>query len=145
MFSSIRAGRDTTSAGKRGIDMRRGSGLPFLLAAVGWLPLMACAAPSTPYPQALISERPAERIAAIKHAAEFGDESVIGILVQRLEDPDDAVRFFAIIALEKLTGERFGYQYYDSEVERARSVERWRRYLREHAPAASRPEGGTAS
>ena len=128
--------------------MPRSSGMSRLwpiLAGTTWLTLAGCAAPPTPYPQALISERPAERIAAIKHAAEIGDKSVVTILVQRLEDPDEAVRFFAIIALEKLTGERFGYQYYDSQVERARAVERWRRYLQEHRPTASQPEEGTAS
>ena len=147
MYRSGMAGRDTISAGARYLHMRRNpvrsSSWPVFLAVV-CLPLIGCAPPATPYPRSLISERPAERIAAVKHAAEIGDESVIAILVQRLEDTDEAVRFFAIIALEKMTGERFGYQYYDSEVERARAVTRWRRYLQERYPVASQPEGGAA-
>lgn len=128
------------------INVSKRWGLPrVLVCAIGLVQFLGCAAPSTPYPESLISERPAERIAAIKHAAEIGDQSVIAILVQRLEDPDEAVRFFAIIALEKLTGERFGYEYFDSEVERARAVARWRRYVEEHQPVASRPGGGVAS
>ncbi len=148
MFRSTRTGSDSVSAsGCPNGALRRiaTSYLWPILVTAAWLPLGGCAAPTTPYPESLISERPAERIAAIKHAAELGDKSVIAILVQRLEDPDEAVRFFAIIALEKLTGERFGYEYFDSEVERARAVARWRRYLEERDPAASRPEGGTAS
>lgn len=52
------------------------------------------------------------------------------ILVNRLEDEDEAVRFFAIIALEKITGQRFGYEYSKPLAARTRSVELWREYLK---------------
>lgn len=148
MFRSDRMHSDSASTRGScgGRPQSGGLSLWWTILTVGvWLTPAGCTAPVTPYPEALISERPAERITAIKHAAEIGDRSVVTILVERLEDPDEAVRFFAIIALEKLTGERFGYQYYDTEVERARAVARWRRYLEEHQPVASRPGGGAAS
>ena len=47
-------------------------------------------------------------------------------LVDLLDDPSSAVRMYAILALRGLTGEDFGYRYYDSEGARAASVQRWR-------------------
>ncbi|GMV98585.1 MAG: HEAT repeat domain-containing protein [Phycisphaerae bacterium] len=104
---------------------------------------VGCGPPRTPYPAALLSERPEERVAAIKHAARVGDQSAVPLLVDRLEDDDEAVRFYAILALEKLTGTRRGYDYGGPETQRWRAVEQWRRYLRERTgagpPAGSRP------
>jgi len=77
------------------------------------------------------SESASERILAIRAAGEARDRKAIPLLVDRLEDEDDAVRFFAILALEKTTGERFGYDYAQPASERAKSVERWRAYARE--------------
>ena len=61
--------------------------------------MAGCGPPRLPYPEALQSERPDQRIQAIKQAAERQDHAVIGILVDRLEDEDEAVRFYAILAL----------------------------------------------
>ena len=99
------------------------------VAAVLVLPLAGCGPTRTPYPESLNSHRPEERILAAKHAAEIGDRDVIGILVDRLEDDDEAVRLFAILALEKLTGTRHGYDYHADQSLRQRAVERWRRYV----------------
>ena len=90
-----------------------------------------------------MSKDPGERAAAIKHAAEIQDGSVIHILIDRLEDQDEAVRLFAILALEKLTGQRHGYNYHASEVERFRAVQRWRRYLAETNNATGESVGGS--
>src|SRR5882672_4351869 len=68
-----------------------------------------------------------ERILAIKQAGEQKDRAAVPLLVDRLEDEDDAVRLFAIVALEKITGERFGYDYGQSAVLRTEAVEKWRR------------------
>jgi hypothetical protein len=98
----------------------------------------------TPYPASLNSLRPDERARAAIHAAETGDRDVIGILVDRLEDPDEGVRFYAILALEKLTGTRLGYDYRAGASQRWRVVQEWRRHLTELANApASRPAGGS--
>jgi HEAT repeat protein len=103
--------------------------------------LTGCGPPATPYPAALQSQRPEERIRAIKRAGETKDRSVIGILVDRLEDEDEAVRLYAILALEKLTGTRLGYDYAAREGERARAVKRWRQYLVREPPAADTHAG----
>lgn len=83
------------------------------------------------------SDNPDERILAIRAAAEAEDASSVPLLVDRLEDEDSAVRFFAILALEKITGERFGYDYAKSAADRARSVAIWRSYVRGERRTAS--------
>lgn len=75
---------------------------------------------------------------AIRAAGEARDEQAVPLLVDRLEDEDDAVRFFTILALEKITGERFGYDYAQPASKRARSVEQWRAYARKERQPATR-------
>lgn len=79
----------------------------------------------------LESPDPSQRVAAIVHAAQRNDESAVPLLVDRLEDEDEAVRFCAILALDKLTGTRLGFEYGAPAAERRASVERWRWYLNE--------------
>ena len=104
--------------------------------------MAGCADPRTPYPQSFNSFRPEERIRAAQHAAAIQDQQALPLLVERLDDEDSAVRLFTILSLEKLTGTRLGYEYQADEVERARSVERWRRYLVDWA--ATRPAPATS-
>lgn len=106
------------------------SGLTFLASLI--LAVPGCGPPRTPYPASLQSEDPGERIRALKQAAERNDHEVLGIIVDRLEDEDEAVRMFAILALEKMTGTRLGYRYHATPAERHRMAEAWRRYLREN-------------
>ena len=75
------------------------------------------------------SADPLERSLAIREAAEAKDTRAVPLLVDRLEDEDDGVRFYAILALERITGERFGYHYSKPARERAGAVERWRAYV----------------
>ena len=119
--------------------------------SVWGLVLAGCAAPHTPYPRSFNSFRPEERIQAARHAAEIHDRQAIPLLVDRLEDDDSAVRLFTILSLEKLTGTRLGYEYRSDDVERARAVQRWRRYgvewaatqpISATAPAETSPTGG---
>jgi hypothetical protein len=100
-----------------------------------------CAAPRTPYPESFNSFRPEERILAARHAAEIGDHEAVPLLVDRLEDDDAAVRMFAILALEKLSGTLLGYDYAADGLERARAVKRWRQHV--HDMAATRPAPAT--
>ncbi len=83
-----------------------------------------------PYRANIQSESVNERILGVRAAAEAKDADSVPLLVDRLEDEDDAVRFFAILALEKITGERFGYNYASPAQQRAVSVEQWRAYVR---------------
>ena len=76
------------------------------------------------------SENPGDRILAIHAAGEARDRQSVPLLVDRLEDEDDGVRFFAIQALEKITGQRFGYEYTKPSPLRGRAVEKWRDYVR---------------
>lgn len=75
------------------------------------------------------SVNPVDRILGIRAAVERGDRSAVPHIVDRLEDEDDGVRFFAIIALDRITGERFGYDYAKPATERAAAVGRWREYV----------------
>jgi hypothetical protein len=99
--------------------------------AVAWVHTNGCTA-ARPHDRATIqSQNPSERILAIRTAAETKDQGAVPLLVDRLEDEDEAVRFFAIIALDKITGERFGYDYAQPANLRAKAVERWREYVRQ--------------
>lgn len=77
----------------------------------------------------LESPDPSVRVLAIVRAGDRRDYSAVPSLVDRLEDEDEAVRFYAILALEKLTDTRLGYDYGGSALERRAGVERWRRFL----------------
>ncbi len=54
---------------------------------------------------------------------------------------------FAIIALERITGERFGYDYSKQTHERAASVQRWRDYIhqRRHVKTATAQQANRAA
>lgn len=86
-----------------------------------------------------------ERILGIRQAGEHKDRTAVPLLVDRLEDEDEAVRFYAILALDKITGQRLGYDYTKPAAERLPAIERWRRYVRGEGrsdTAASPADGG---
>jgi len=106
------------------------------------LAISACAAPA--FLQSDIqSEDPANRILAIRAAAEARDTQSVPLLVDRLEDEDRAVRFFTILALDKITGHRFGYDYAMPDVDRRKAVEKWRAYIRRGRKGVAAGEDGT--
>jgi hypothetical protein len=86
------------------------------------------------------SEDANERILAIREAAERKDKSAVPLLVDRLEDEDEAVRLFAILALDRITGQRFGYDYGQPADRRAEAVEKWRLYVKDPQRAISMEE-----
>ncbi len=92
-----------------------------------------CGARRVDYPADLAAQDPAMRIRAVQVAGERGDQGAVPLLVDRLEDEDAAVRFYAFEALRRITGEDHGYRYYKPGPERAKAVERWRRHLRQTA------------
>jgi hypothetical protein len=98
----------------------------------------ACTQPDLRYQ--LESNDPSDRVRAIHAIAESDDVSMAPALVDRLDDEDPAVRFYAILALEKLTGTRLGYTYTAHRHERLQSVQRWRTYLSTNA-AGGGPSG----
>lgn len=101
--------------------------------------LCSCVAPMPPYPKGFDSKDPGVRIQTIRMAGDRQDQSVVPQLVNRLEDEDEAVRMFAILALEKITRTRLGYNYTDPEPVRGRAVKRWRAYLQSGGQTATQP------
>jgi HEAT repeat protein len=83
-----------------------------------------------------------KRILAIKAAGEARDRSAVPLLVDRLDDEDDAVRLFAILALERITGTRMGYDFAAPTAQRVAAIERWRRAVNDgdFARATTQPE-----
>lgn len=86
------------------------------------------------------SESAGDRILAIRAAGEAKDRAAVPLIVDRLEDEDDGVRFFAILALERITGTRLGYDYAADFERRVPSVERWREYVRRGNHTRGAPE-----
>ena len=107
--------------------------------AISLVALAGCAS-TGPYRARISSEQAAERILGIRAAAQSKDWGAVPLIVDRLEDEDEAVRFYAILALERITGERFGYDYARSSFERAASVSKWRSYIKggKHLTAAAK-------
>lgn len=77
------------------------------------------------------SDDPALKIPAIGQAVEKKDFSDVSRMVRDLDSDDSAVRFYAIEGLERLTGETFGYKYYDDEEQRQPALKRWNQWLAE--------------
>lgn len=98
-----------------------------LLLVGGWVSAPGCGRAERPANLLLESPSPALRVQGIVQAGERSDRSAVPALVDRLEDEDEAVRFYAILALERLTGTRRGYDYGAPEAERRAAVDRWRR------------------
>ena len=84
---------------------------------------------------ALQAENPSVRIQAIHRAGQTKDTSSLPYLVDRLSDSQSDVRFFAISALKRITGEDMGWNYYDPPEKRAEAVGRWGKYLAERSQA----------
>lgn len=95
------------------------------------------------YPQSLRADDAAVCIPAFRVAADRSDRDALPALVDRLEDEDEAVRMFASMAMERITGTTLGYVYYAAPADRARAVSRWRSYLRSTTTAATQPGGAT--
>ncbi|MGE3181426.1 MAG: HEAT repeat domain-containing protein [Phycisphaerae bacterium] len=81
--------------------------------------------------EALNSSSPVVRSTAIVELEKQGDLNSVHALVGMLEDPDRAVRMYAILALRRMCGEDYGYRYYAPEPDRESSINAWRDALRE--------------
>lgn len=90
----------------------------------GWV--LGCASSA---PKVITDPDPSLKIPAIRAAADTQDFSNVRQLVRDLESDDPAVRFYSIGALEKLTGQTYGYQYFMDEERRAPAVEKWKAWL----------------
>jgi len=79
----------------------------------------------------LQSADPSVRIKAVIYAGNSGDQRTVPLLVDRLEDDDEAVRMATIESLKQLTGKDFGYRSFDPPYKRLVAVEQWRKWLGE--------------
>jgi hypothetical protein len=114
------------------------AGMGFVGRKIGWCVLLAgmggsCTAPR-PAPN-IADPDPTVKIAGIKQAVAKRDRSALPALVQELDSDDPAVRLYAMEALERIAGERFGYEYYLDEEQRKPSLARWREWLKEQMAA----------
>lgn len=106
--------------------------------------ICGCSASSAQLRRQMESINPSDRIDAVVEAARRHDKSLTPALVDRLDDEDPAVRMYAILALERLTGERMGYSYAAPTGRRREAVETWRRYIaRNHDGADSQVAAGS--
>lgn len=94
-----------------------------------------CTAPQAP--RLVTDDDLSGKIPAMKIAADTQDESAEPQLVQDLESDDPAVRFYAIEALKKLTGQTHDYVYYAPADQRMEAVQRWQQWLKNQAKAGS--------
>lgn len=71
------------------------------------------------------AEDPASKLYAIRAAGTQSDQTKIPELIEQLNSDDPAVRMYAILALEKITGDRKAYDPYAPAHERNAAVRRW--------------------
>jgi hypothetical protein len=97
-----------------------------LLAAVG-----GCSEPTGP--KTVTNPDLSVKIPAMKSAADSDskDPATLTELVHDLDSDDAAVRFYAAESLQRLSGQDFGYRYYDPVETRKPAVEKWRQWLSE--------------
>lgn len=100
------------------------------------LMLSGCGAREADLYARLQHEDPSVRIEAMRQAVRLGDDAALPYLVENLNDSDADVRLFAIVALERMTGERMSYEHYAPAGRRRESIERWRRWLSESVASA---------
>jgi len=74
---------------------------------------------------------PAIRIRAIKWAGENKLTEAVPLLVDRLQEQDVSVRFYAIMSLKRITGTDQGYDYKADAASRSEAVARWRQTLKQ--------------
>ena len=79
---------------------------------------------------------PSVKIPAIEKAVRTKDRGAVPQLVKDLDSDDPAVRFYANHALEQLTGEKFGYRYFDDESRREPAAQKWRQWLLDSSAAS---------
>lgn len=99
-----------------------------------WMLLSACLLTTGCFPQetrSIGATDPAASIPAIQEAARKRDQSAVPALVKQLASDDPAVRFYAIEALKKITGQTMDYHYYDDVEERKLAIGRWEKWIEE--------------
>ena len=86
-----------------------------------------CAKPDKP---SIYSADPSLKIPALK-SEDLRDTKALSQMVKDLDSDDPAVRFYTINKLKEITGNTFGYRYYDDEMRRSPSLKKWQQWLAE--------------
>lgn len=89
--------------------------------------MVSCGGPA-PKPN-VFSDDTGEAITGMKRAARERDLSVAPELIKDLDSDDPAIRFYAIEALQRMTQQDLGYEYFQDEDARKPAVERWKKWL----------------
>lgn len=92
-----------------------------------------------PQVKSLTDSDPASKIPAIKQKVRQKDLKSAEQLIKDLESDDPAVRFYAIEGLRRLTGETYGYHYYESDDERKPATLKWQEWLASKKKPATQP------
>jgi hypothetical protein len=109
---------------------------------VSGLLMAGCAAP--PIKPVLSDPDPSVKIPAIALAVKQHDLSAVPTLIKNLDDDDPAIRFYSSDALQKLTGQDFGYLYYEDREQRAAAIAKWGAWWTSKQPSAATVPGTTA-
>jgi hypothetical protein len=96
-------------------------------------------------PDTFDSVDPAGRMHAAGRAAATGDTTAEPELVEMLASDDPAERLVAIGTLERLTGERLGYDPAAGPALRRAAIERWRAWLAKRNPPVKEGTSGGAT
>jgi HEAT repeat protein len=72
---------------------------------------------------------PQARLGAIAESAKSGSDADLPHLIESLSSDDASVRFAAIGALRRITGQTHGYRFDASIAERSEAIARWKAWL----------------
>ena len=92
----------------------------------------------------ITSPYPLERVRSAVRCAEAGDARAVDLLIEMLDDQDQGVRMYSILALQKLCGEDYEYEYYAPDSERSAAIARWRQ-ARQRGEVSVQPAGGLSA
>lgn len=106
-------------------------------------PAGGCTAPRRPL--VVTDPDPSVKIPAYKKAVRTKDRAAAKQLIVDLDSDAPAVRLYAIGALERMTGQCFGYRYYDTDQARQVAVARWDQWLTGKDDGARHVNGGGAA
>jgi hypothetical protein len=90
--------------------------------------ITACSPPRDPI--SVKSSDPTLKIPAIKQDVRERNTTDVAQMVKDLDSDDPAVRFYSIEGLRRLTGDTFGYHYYDDDAQRRPAVMRWEEWMK---------------
>jgi hypothetical protein len=91
------------------------------------------------------SPLPQERLRAVTHQSGADSADEIRALIEALESDDAAIRAAAIDELERLTGERRGYEPLGPLARRGAAVRRWVQWYNARFPGPERAGTGDAA